>query len=359
MQKEQDLDKRIKRSFDLATDAFKDLKEIQEGKKPILKTGQDFIDSQIGGLLPSDAIMIAGGSGIGKTKLLYDTLELMMSTDININADNFVSLDFSLETKFLNKIIRAASKRLKKPKSKIIVENFSEEERQTMASYYRSLEDNRRFTVEETVTVKDFYDITTGFCEKHKDKDCTLISVDHVLLLAPSEKGEDKHEVLTRYINILKKKYKNVYFILLNQYNRTSLQNIKDRSNDLVPRSNVIYGSSHYEFLCSYIIGILNPFQIGVKEFMSVNKERYDWLEDFMTEENSKGKVAFNTMGNMFYFVLKARESDNMYKNLFIREMDLTKEEKEKMSQSVEQKESQIETPRFEEEENNNHPFNQ
>lgn len=356
---EKELDKRIKNSFKLATEAFKELNKVQKGEKPIVKTGQDFIDCHIGGLLPSDVIMLAAGSGVGKTKLLYDTLELMMDEKINKNAKNFVSLDFSLEMKFLNKILRAASDRLNKEKKKILIEDFNEEERATMIAYYKSLDDNRRYTVEEAITTNDFFEMCCQFCDKHKEKEAIIISIDHVLLLLSSDKSEDKHEVLTRNINILRKKYNNVYFILLNQYNRKSMETVKDRNNDLAPRSNIIYGSSHYEFLCSYIIGMINPFKMGVKEFMSVNRERYNWLEDFMTTENSKGKVAFETLGNMFYFVLKARESDNMYKNLFIREMDINEEEKDKMSKSIEKKET-IETPKFEpsSELSDDNPFN-
>jgi len=81
----------------------------------------------------------------------------------------------------------------------------------------------------------------------------------------------------------------------------------------MVPKASMIYGSSHFEFLSSYIIGIMDPFKMGVTEFMKVNRERYEWLEGFMVDEDKKGKVAFDTVGNLFYFCLKARESDNPF----------------------------------------------
>ena len=43
----------------------------------------------------------------------------------------------------------------------------------------------------------------------------------------------------------------------------------------------------------------------------------------------------FSTVGNLFYFVTKVRDSDIPYKNIFIEKMDITDETLEKMKQSV------------------------
>jgi len=343
------IDSRVKGAGVLAKKAFKSLKEIQTGEKPIIKTGQDFIDCHIGGLLPGDAILIGASSGTGKTKLLYDTLELMMSENINANAKNFVSLDYSLEMKFLNKILRDVNKKTEKSKTKILKEEFTKEEKDIVKSYYEALKDDRRFVCEESVTVKDFFNITKDFCEENKEKDAIFISIDHVMLLLNDNRSEDKAEVLTSYINILRKQYGNVYFILLSQFNRANWSNAGDRNNEMLPKPNVIYGSSHFEFLCSYIVGMIDPFKMGVNEFMNVNPERYGWLEDYMTEPNKKGKVAFETLGNMFYVVMKTRESDVPYKNLFIRPMELTEKQLSNMkSQVSNDKKITEETPTFE-----------
>jgi hypothetical protein len=121
----------------------------------------------------------------------------------------------------------------------------------------------------------------------------------------------------------------------------------------MVPKASMIYGSSHFEFLSSYIIGIMDPFKMGVTEFMKVNRERYEWLEDFMVEEDKKGKVAFDTVGNLFYFCLKARESDNPFKNLFIREMDLNADQKDIMNKEFKTPEMSLpKTPVFGDEQN-------
>lgn len=333
------MSKKIKSSGELAKEAFAYLKQIQTGEKPILKTGQDFIDCHIGGCLPSDVIIICANSGVGKTKLLFDTLDLILDKEVNPNADKIVSLEYSLEMLFLNRILRDTHKLLNRSKTDILKEKFEDEERDKVAGYYKGLQDGRRFICEDTVTTQEFYSMTKDFCEQHRDKDAIIVSLDHVLNIRQEDRNEDTAKSLTLYINKLRKEFNNVYFILLTQFNRSSFSNIADRNNDMVPRASMIYGSSHFEFLSSYIIGIMDPFKMGVTEFMKVNRERYEWLEDYMTTEDKKGKVSFETVGNMFYFVMKSRESDVPYKSLFIRPMDLTEEQLNKMKSEYKEEE--------------------
>lgn len=333
------LDSRIKKAGELAKEAFVYLNKLQKGDKQLLKTGNDFIDCHIQGLLPSDVLLLGANSGIGKTKLLFDTLDQMLDTKVNPSAKNYKTLEFALEMKFLNRVLRDANKLTKKAKSKILIEEFTEEEQNIIRDYYDSLQDDRRYICEEPVTTKDFYDMTRVFCQQSVTSDSVIVAIDHVLLLQKENVNQDPLEALSGYINLLRKEFNNVYFILLSQMNRGSLVNIKDRDNSMIPTTAMIYGSSHFEFLSSYIVVLVDPFKLGVNEYLSVNEDRYDWLKEYMTETDNKGKVSFNTMGNMFVFVLKTRESDTPYKNLFIKKMDLTDDQLLKMKQSIEVKE--------------------
>jgi hypothetical protein len=331
-----ELDKRIKNAGDLATEAFTYLNKLQQGEKKLLKSGFEFLDVHLDGLLPGDTIIYAGNSGIGKTKLLYDTLDRMLDENINPLAKNYKVLDFSLEMKFLNKILRDASRLTNRKKSEILTTEFTEEQKEIVRRYYEGLKDSRRYVVEETVTTKDFYNMTRDFCLLNQLSDALIVTLDHVLLVNKEDKNEDPFEALTGYINSLRKEFSNVYFILLSQFNRSSYAaGIKDRDNSMVPTTAMIYGSSHFEFLSSYVVAILDPFRNGVQEFMKVNKERYEWLEEFMTDEDKNGKVSFRTLGNSFIFTLKTRESDYPYKNLYIHKKDISLEEIEKLKQSV------------------------
>ena len=340
------LDHRIKKAGDLAKEAFQYLNKIQTGAKSLLKTGDEAIDCHIKGLLPSDCILYAANSGVGKTKKLFDVLEQILDENINPNAKNIKTLEYQLEMKFLNRILRETNKLTSKKKSDILTQEFTEEEKELVKRYYENLQDERRFICEESITTKEFYEMTRTFCELNKDADSLVICLDHCLLLKKDDKFEDPLEALTSYINQLRKEFKNVYFILLSQMNRGSLTNIKDKDNSMIPTTAMIYGSSHFEFLCSYIVVMVDPFRLGINNYLKINPDRYDWLTDFMDVEDKNGKTSFKTIGNMFEFVLKTRESDNPYKNLFIKPMQLTSEQLEKMKQSVETKET-ISTPSF------------
>ncbi len=332
------LDSRIKRAGQLATEAFTYLNKLQQGDKQLLRTGDEAIDCHITGLLPSDCVLYAANSGVGKTKMLYDTLDQILDDKINPDAKNIKTLEFQLEMKFLNRILRDTNKLTSKKKSEILTNEFTDEEKEVVKKYYESLQDDRRYICEESVTVKEFYEMTKTFCELNKESSALVICIDHCLLLKKDDAFQDPLEALTSYINQLRKEFKNVYFLLLSQMNRGSLVNIKDRDNSMIPTTAMIYGSSHFEFLCSYIVVLVDPFRLGVNSYLKVNPDRYEWLKDDMQDEDKNGKVSFNTLSNMFKFVLKTRESDHPYKNLFIKKMELTAEQFEKMKQSVEVK---------------------
>lgn len=342
------LDPRIKRAGDLATTAFQYLHKLQTKEKPIVKTGQEFIDVHLQGVLPSDVILYAGNSGTGKTKLLYDTLDSILDEKVNKNASNFVTLQYELEMRFLNKILRDSHSLTKLKKSEILSQEFNEEQKEIIKRYYEGLKDNRRFICEETINTDDFLKMTDDFCAQNTDKDAIWCTLDHCLLVQKSNSNEDVAERITSHINTLRKKYNNVYFILLSQNNRSSMTVIKDRDNAMIPTTSIIYGSSHFEFLASFIVVITDPFKLGVNSYLKVNPDRYEWLSEFMEEPDKNGKVSFSTLANHFIWTLKTRESDEPYKNLHIRPMTLNSEQIEKMKQSVETKpQATFSTPIF------------
>lgn len=339
---------KIKNAGLLADDAFKYLKQLQKGEKKLLKTGFEFFDCHLQGILPQDLILVAGLSGVGKTKFMFDLLDNILNPSINPDADKYVTLEFSLEMKFLNRILRDTSKLLTKKKSKVLSEEFTDQERNVIAEYYKALKDNRRYICEESVTVQEFLTMSREFCEAHKDKEATILAVDHLLLVNSDKSGDDTMKELSNAMNILRQEFNNVYFVVLSQCNRKYYETVKDKSNLMIPTTSIIYGSSHFEFLSSWIAVIVDPFKLGVNEFLKVNKERYDWLSDYMMEPDKKGKVSFHTIGNHFIFILKTRESDNPYKNLFVKPMELSNDEIEKMKQSVETTETTtFEIPTF------------
>lgn len=333
----------------IAEEAFKDLKKLQTQEERLLKTGEGYIDCHIGGMLPGDVVIIAGAPGTGKSETLYRLKDKLMSADTNEHADGFVELEFSMEIKMLNKILRKAHILLDKAKSAILFNPFTKEEREVIGKYYSDLQDGRRYVVQEPVTPQEFYDISRQFCIDNAHKKAVVISADHLLLFT----GKDKQKVLEEiceYVNLLKLEFNNVYFFLLSQLNRGQTAVIKERSNDMIPNNSLLFGSSFMEYLASYIVIITNPYKLSVSEYLRVNPERYSYLEDFFSpEEDSRGRVSFNTLGNLFYFVTKTRESDVPWKDLFIKKMDLTEEQLRMMEVVKESNDStvNIELPTF------------
>lgn len=333
------MDSRIQNVGEMAKEAFIELNKIQTGKHKILKTGIIEIDSHIGGLLPGDICTICSKSGGGKSHKLYEVLDNMLDVSINKDADDYVSLEYSFEMKMLNKIVRKTHSILGKKKSNILKDSFTEEEQQKMREYNKSLQDKRRFVCQEPVSVDNFYEMTRDFCKEYKDKKAIIVSTDHMLLYVDSDK-QKAVERATDMVNKLKLEFKNVYFILISQTNRSNnLTLAKDRDNSIIPNNSWLFASSFIEMVSSYIIIMVNPFKEGINEFLKFHPERYDYLSQHFTGVLDKNnKESFNTVGKNFIFVTKTRESDEPYKNLFIEDMNLSDEVLAKMKQEAEER---------------------
>jgi hypothetical protein len=327
------LSSKIKTAASLADQAKRDLGLFQHGKKKLLKTGRGYIDNHIGGVLPGDLILIGAQSGVGKTFEMIRILRGILDEDVNPNAKDIVILEYMLEMKYLNFLLRELNRITKKNKGDILTEVFTEEEKRLARDYFNSLNDGRRFVVDESVNTKEFLELTREFCNANKDKSAIVVAVDHILLVLSENEREDPLKKLAEYTNILRKEFNNVHFIFLSQLNRGIFEEVQEKSNRSMPNTGHIYGSSHFEFLCSFAIIMFNPFKLGVEQYMSFKPERYEGLNEFYGELDKSGtKFSFNTLGNMFYHVVKVRESDTPFNNLHIERMNLTAEQLEKLA---------------------------
>lgn len=317
----------------LANQAFVELKKIQTGEKLLVKTGDPMIDDHIGGLLPGDAVIISGLSGHGKSEALFRKRESVLSKEVNPNADNYVWLNYNLEVKIFNVVLRALNRKTGKKKRDILFQEFTEEEKALAKEYYDMLQDNRQFVEQEQTTSEDFYLKTRQFCLDNKDRDAIHISFDHAALNADKDTQKGIEEIV-KAVNKLKLEFNNVYFWIISQLNRSILSRIAEKNNNSVPNASDLYASSTMDFISSYNIVVFNANKVGIQQFMKVSPDRYDYLSDHFGDEDSKGKVSFNTEGKLFFKILKTRETDVVWKDLYIVDMDLTQEEKEKLSSS-------------------------
>jgi replicative DNA helicase len=323
---------KIQNLKDLAKSAFAELKKIQTGEKKIVKSGMKMIDSHIGGLLPGDVILFSGLSGHGKSATLYQLKDNILNKEINEEAEDYAFLDMSLEMKIFNIILRGIHDRLDKKKRDILFNEFNDDEKEIAKRYYESLQDDRQYVNQAPATPKEFFDGARQFLIDHKNKKAVFISIDHMLLL----QGSDKQKVIEQTveaINLLKLEFDNAYFILLSQLNRGLLTRVEEKNNRSAPNATDLFGSSFMDQIASYNIILFNPYKAGIEQYMKVNPERYEYLSDHFGEEDSKGRVSFNTTGKIFYHIEKTRESDDPYKDIYIKEMNLSKDQLEKLQE--------------------------
>jgi hypothetical protein len=314
--------------------ASQELSKLQSGENKLVKTGFECIDTHVGGLLPGDIVLASGLSGHGKSEFLFKLKENLMNVEINEEAKNYVYLDISLEMKMFNIFLRGVHRRLKKSKKRIMFEGFTPEEAEIANNYYTSLKDDRIFMVQEKVTPKSFRDGVINFAEQHRNKKAIFISLDHILLIS----GNDKKAVLDEVVecmNELKLIYGNLYFIILSQMNRDLLKRVDEKSNKTTPNSGDLFGSDFMQQAASYSIIIFNAFKVGVNQYMKVDPDFYDYLsEHFGEEDKKKNKVSFDTLGKLFYHVVKVREGESVFRDIFIEDMQMDSETREKLLNS-------------------------
>lgn len=324
---------KIQKLRDLARGAFEELKLIQTGEKKIVKTGEEMVDCHIGGLLPGDVILLSGLSGHGKSETLYTIKRNILSTEVNEEAKDYIFLDMSLEMKIFNILLRGIHNKMDKKKSEILFNEFNEEEKQIANEYYTSLNDDRQYVNQSPASPLEFYNATKEFLEEHKESKAVFITIDHILLM----KGSDKTKVIEQTIeciNLLKLEFENVYFLILSQLNRKLYDRVDEKSNRSAPNATDLFGSSFMDQIASYNIMLFNAYKAGIEQYMKINPDRYEYLEKYFgDEEDTKGRRSFDTAGLIFFHVEKTRESDDPYKDIFVKEMNLTQEQKEKMKE--------------------------
>lgn len=306
------------------------LKKYQSGELKPIVTGRAWLDEIFGGLMPMDIVTIAGMSGGGKSFELQRIKNYVMNTKHNAGANNFVWLSHSLEMKFISNIIRDLNIQLKKTKKKILTEEFTEEEKALVNDYFNNSTDDRFFINEEAVTPEVFETEMRTFLSSHRDKEAVFVDIDHIALQR-DKNGNKKATVdeITEIINRLKKEFPNSYWIVLSQLNRNILDRIKEKDNQAMPNRGDVFQSDSMFFISDYLYVCHNPHRLGINQFSRANAEIYDYLEKHFTEE-SKGKISFDTLGKIFYIVLKMREADILYKDIYIEEVEIEGKEKYK-----------------------------
>lgn len=303
---------------DSVKDSVKEIAKYQRGERKPLDTGFSHLnENALGGLLPGDIITIGGLSGHGKTFFL----QRIENNLISLNPDADIAL---LRLNFEMSVQKLVLRRLKLESGLKMTQILLEQPDEARKALFKSIVDKERLDyidhIEEALTAEEFLEECTAFLEENVEKTNCIITIDHIALIKASstEKKTAVDRVMEHCIN-LKKLYHNVTFIILTQLNRE----IEGRTNraELQPKMGDIYQSSTMAFASDLIIVVHNPYKLGHKEYMVVNRDDHDYMEEFFVPSNGKKEsayVSFATKTTIFYHYIKVRTPDGEdYREVF------------------------------------------
>jgi replicative DNA helicase len=315
----------IQKFRDLTKKAFQEIKQYQIGNKGIIKTGTPYFDD-VFPVVNGSVIVFSAGSGIGKSYTLAKMVDNILNKELNPTADNFVVLNISLEMRVLSLVLRGMAKNIKsKSKKEILLQEFTEEEKAQAKAYFDSLQDDRVSISQVPTTPNKFYEGCKEFLEMNKDKDSVIITVDHLALIS-GDSGESRNTIIEKFIervNDLKMEYENVIFILLSQTNSEMIKRAKDKDIMAQPQPSDLYYSQFTFQVADFVAVMTNPTRLGIKEYSKIDPDRYPNLEKFFLEEDLKGRVSLEPFGVNYVHLLKCREADGLYLDIYAEELPI------------------------------------
>lgn len=309
----------IKKVKAVAKENIEKLKKYQSGELKPIHTGFELFDNAPMPVLPGDIIGIAGNSGGGKSKMLQELRNNVMS---HRTSNDYVWLDNSLEMKFLSTILRDLHEQMQIDKKVILTQPFTEAQKEIVNDYYKFISDDRFYINEEVFTPSEFLEGCRAFLELFKDKACVFVTIDHMALIKSEGDKKNTIDSVVEMMNALKKEYPNVVFVILSQYNRGVLGRLAEKTSESFPSRQDLYQSDTMYHICDFVIGLMIPMSNGIIEYGKVNADKYSYLRDhFSDEADPKNRVSFLTENRVFYHKIKDREGGLFYEDIFIREI--------------------------------------
>lgn len=301
--------------------------KYRKGEKKIIRTHRPYLQEPWGGLLPGTCVVIGGHTSAGKSYEAELIIDEILDTNINKYAEDFVVLNFSLEMKVMSLYLRYMSRVTGYSKQELLLENWSEEKLKLLEPHTKKWASKNIYIEDNQLTADEWIDITNKFCEDNKNKKASIVIVDHMALLGEGNEITTSVNRVLSHINALKIKYDNVYFILLTQFSPSFFQRINDRDNKARPNERDTFYSGSLSMTSDYTVMIVNAQQLGIDKYLSLNQDRYSYLSKYFAKEEDvklkkpSGKASFNTNGLLFYFLVKNREANRGYDDIFIKEL--------------------------------------
>jgi replicative DNA helicase len=298
--------------------------------KQLVKTQIPYLQEPWGGaILPGSCIVIGGHSSAGKSYEVETLIDELIDEKINPKGKDYCFLMYSLEMSALSLLLRHLSKVTGISKKDILLGDWTEEQfNEKFDKYIDEWALSSKTVVDEPTSPEKFIQNTEKFLKDNINKEACVVVVDHMALLGEGQEITSAVSKVLAAINSFKLIYPNSYYILLTQFSPTYFTRIEDKSNRARPNERDTYYSGSLSMTADYTVMIINAHQLGIEAFLSVNPDRYRHLEKYFKDEKlPKGKVTFKTEGLLFYFLVKNREAERGYKDLFIKELYQVEEE--------------------------------
>ena len=314
MEVNQKLDKLLDKNNNGIDNAVKSIHSYYSGKFKPIQTSYPFLNElSLGGLLPGLIISILGRPQNGKSFIVQQLRE-----DILKDKDrNIATLLYNLEMPWFSLLLVQIKKRLNKTFKDILSTKPTADESKIMKEVADDFRDPRLTTVTTALTPSDWEYLTRKWIEENIDKEQLFILYDHAGITKGTNKLEAIFELMERANNIKLDYPDKVTFIILGQLNREIERLFRTR--DLNPinlrvTSEYIYGSDALQQYSDIIIASTIPQRFGLEKYCSVNRERYQHLEDHIVEEDKaspKDYVRLKGLNRIYYDILKTRLNDD------------------------------------------------
>lgn len=311
----------LKTGKEVTNEAARQIGRLQSGEIKPIKTGIDHLDEALmGGLLPSTVLFLCGYSFHGKS---FEAEKIQRH--IAKEYDDVVMINAAWELEGFKIISRDLSFQTKKSVKEILFNQPTGDELKTFKKVFDHYRRDLLYFQTEPVTASQFEIDIMWAIESFPDKRI-VVSIDNLENILV-DKGSQK-ECMDRMlytINILKKRHFFISFIILNQLNNDILKRLENPKSH-APIQSDIYGTGQAFKVADVVLVKVIPGRFGLDEkFMSFHKNSYKHLEDFKLPSSSK-TTSFDPYGKIFYFYLKARETDKTFQTVYAEQMFTRKE---------------------------------
>lgn len=318
----------IKTSKEVIGDALQEIKKYQEGVlRPAKSSFSHFNENTLGGIYPGMIIVIAGVSEMGKTHFIEQLENDFLNPTLNPDSNEYILLRCNWEMMVKDLLAKRIKTELKIKFNDIL---FSTANNEKINAVARKEKRENIFYHEEATTPDKWYSEIDLFLAEHSKKKHILITLDHLALVMHDDQLKKAIDKLLTYANILKKKHRNVSFILVSQLNRDIEYRTDVRF--LNPVRSDLYASDAIFHIADIIIVKHMPYSLGQEKYMLVRTEDFLHLREYMYTPNNTYS-SFRTKNLVFYHYLKIRKKESDLKRIHIEKYDIDLKDTENISQ--------------------------